>query len=222
VRLFGILVMGDVAQSAGQPEASVTTPASSETVTLAQPELVIAWPDGWREAPLEEVRTQLADQAEQVPAGFKATFRELVRQIDDGVIVAQATGPVVNGTHAPSIIVSVESNDESLRSAAKRREEFLRVLTPGMDQQIDELSPASLPVGPAMRIRAHSNPPIGIPSQTIEYVLLLDQRTVSIFGTAPGRIHRVRRRDGDRGRRALPSLDSRRPDAADPPACASS
>lgn len=199
VRLFAvaalILVMppGCAKESTGRPEtestaspgASAQTPASGDSVTLTEPGLVIEWPDGWSETQLVDLRTQLEGQAKQVPAEFQGTFRRLVKQIDDGVIVAHATGPVVNGAHAPSIIVSVESGDQSLGSAAKRREAFLQALTSGMGQQIDERSSVALSVGRAMRIRASSKPSIGIPSQTIEYVLLLDERTVSIFGTAP-------------------------------------
>jgi hypothetical protein len=161
-----------------------TTTASGDTVTLTGPDLVIELPDEWSEIPLADVRAQLEGRARQVPA-FRATFRKLAKQIDDGVIVAYAYGPVVNGTSIPTFVVSVESGDVSLRSAVKRREKLFRALLAGVPFQIDERSPASLPVGRAMRIRAHSNPSFGIPSQNIEYVLLLDQKTVSISGTAP-------------------------------------
>ena len=122
----------------------------------------------------------------ELPAEFRETYFELLRLIIKGVIVAYVSGPVVNGTHYPTIIVSVESGDTSLGAAATRREAFLRSMSPpGSTHQIDDRSEISLPVGDAIRITAHSDPAGGIPSQTIEYVLLIDELTVSVFGTAP-------------------------------------
>jgi hypothetical protein len=166
---------------------------AGQVFTLAGPGLVVALPHGWHKDSLPELRSQLAAQAQQSPPSIRRILLDLVHRIRAGIIVGEATGPVGAADYRPSLYLSIESGDASLAAAATRRTHYLQDTGDAdITWRVVDRRPVSLPVGRAIRVVAHSPVPPGtdgVPSQSVEYVLLVDGSTVSIAGTAPTADH---------------------------------
>jgi hypothetical protein len=191
---------GDSTPPAGSASTTAVAPtdASTEEPTQPAPErphldlddpgLVVQVPEGWTERSLTELRASIAADLMDSPPAVRRILREMIGQIDSGVIVGQLDGPSSDGGFTPSVVISVETGDPSLAAAATRRTRYLQdVDDVDLEWEVSLRDPISLPVGRSVRIIAYQDPPEshGVPSQSIEFVLFIDGRTVSFAGTAP-------------------------------------
>lgn len=162
-----------------------------DSLALASPRLRIPIPDRWQEMPLDEFRAGINEQAEstvKVAPEARGYFDLLLQQVDDGVVVAVLAGPMnqVSG-FAPSVIVTVESGADSLEHAAKRHGDFRKRLVGSLPVKLDPVQQetVALPIGAAIVMRQDSYPSPGVPTTSIDYVLLIDGKSVSLSGAAP-------------------------------------
>ena len=131
------------------------------------------------------LRADFAQAAQQASGPLRRVIQDLVRQIDQHVIVGSFTGPTFDGNN-PNVTVSVETGDASISAAADRRTRWLQD-TGSRDNVwvVIKRDNVTVPVGPSIRIVAKQDPAPGVVSRSVEYVLFLDGVTVSLAGTAP-------------------------------------
>jgi hypothetical protein len=149
------------------------------------PAFTVPVPDGWAIDSLTELRAAYARASEQATGSLKGLFEDLVDRIDQHTIVGSLTAPESDGP-SPDVTVSVETGDATLAAAADRRTHYLQ--DTGSDDNVwtvVERADVSLPIGPAIRVVTIQDPAPGVPTQSVEYVVLVDDHTVSIQGTAP-------------------------------------
>ena len=181
--------------STGQRSSSAASPTSDAPeaarlrITIADPGLVVTLPDGWHRESLRQAKAQVIGAAREAPPAFRRVLLRLLHSLRSGIIVAEATGPIDAQNYSPQLSVSVETDDASVTSAATRRlRSLLQNSIPGVPRKIVDRRAITLPVGRAVRVITRTPPPPGtngVPSQSVEYVLLIEGSTISIGGTAP-------------------------------------
>jgi hypothetical protein len=171
------------------PSASIR-PSSSvpgEVVLIDDPDLSLNLPPGWRSMAVDEIRAQVDDQMAVATPSAKASYTEILRQIDAGDVRAGAIGPSGFRPWQGTMVIEV-TTAESLEAQI---EASMRLQTAFSSPRSTIRTNVTLPAGPAMRIMVVADPPPGqeglaIPARGIAYFLDLgDGRIFWLTTTGP-------------------------------------
>ena len=159
------------------------TGCSDGTITVADVDVLVRYPDGWTEVPPSVVKSQLEDQLDATSGEVRSAFELAIKEIDSGVVRAVAFSPATPDGFTESVLVTIEEGDADLDAATARRVARMRLVAASIEVVETDVE---LPIGPARRVEAFSQPEGGSPSHVIEYIVLLaDGRTFSLSGTGP-------------------------------------
>ena len=143
----------------------------------------LRYPAGWRDVPLAEVRSSIETSLPNTRGQVTEAFKSVLEEIDRGDVRAVLFSDRTSDGFTESVFVIVEGADADLNAAAARRLAYVSQIATPIQDDVGEVD---LPIGPARRVEAFTEPSGGAPSHLIEYVVLLpDGRTLTLSGTGP-------------------------------------
>ena len=141
------------------------------------------YPAGWRDVPLADVRSSIETSLPNTRGDVTEAFTTVLEEIDRGDVRAVLFSDRTSDGFTETVFVIVEDADADLDAAAARRLAYVSQIAVPIQDDVGEVD---LPIGPARRVEAFTEPSGGSPSHLIEYVVLLpDGRTLTLSGTGP-------------------------------------
>jgi hypothetical protein len=147
--------------------------------------LTYAVPPGWAEVEVHELRAQLDESitSGSVNGQIADAWAWLRDQIDEGVLVAGATGRSTLAGYTDSVLFFVRASPPDLRTGVATALDESPALgnDPVVDPQV-----LSIPMGDALVARVKTEPEGGAPSQSVNWFTLLpDGRLLWLNSAAP-------------------------------------
>jgi hypothetical protein len=156
---------------------------SDGSVSVDDANVEVSYPDEWTEVPPSIVKSELEGQLEGATDEVRSAYELVMEEIDSGVVRSVVISPPTEDGFTETMFVSIEEGDADLDAAADRRIERMQGLAASIDF---DLLDVDLPIGPARRVEAFSEPQGGSPTHLIEYIVMLpDGRTLTLTGTSP-------------------------------------
>jgi hypothetical protein len=116
--------------------------------------------------------------------GLRRAFEWQLADIDSGATRAFGNGTSTPSCYTASIALIIQPKARSVDEAVAAWRAHSH--TPGLNQVLVATEPVNLLIGQAAKLTLELHPPEGIPSRTIEYVVLLPDHRVAILGaTSP-------------------------------------
>jgi hypothetical protein len=159
--------------------------AIGRPLSIKNADLRLSLPDGWIELDLELYRQLLTAAVASVddPRLTKSVAWQS-QLIADGIIRAVAAGTSEPSGAQAVLLMSVLSIEGDLEATVDAR--LADEAANGIPAEFSEFTESPLPAGPAFCIGTLSAFDVGVPSQTIEYVVHpVGDFAISIAGTAP-------------------------------------
>jgi hypothetical protein len=161
------------------------SPAAGTKLTITDPDIGMSLPAGWEQMDIRAYGALLTQAAAQIgdPRVVKAA------EWQGGLIAANVMRVAATGTSEPSgfqavLIVSVLPVTADLQTTVDFR--INEQATNGIPIKVVEVGQTELPIGPAYCAGQLSDVDIGTPSQTIEYIAIVQSGpAISLAATAP-------------------------------------
>src|SRR4029079_13150535 len=84
---------GATPSAAPSTSRTPTLSRATEAVLIADPDLALDLPPGWRSMPVDEIRAQVDQQMTVATPSAKLSYTEILRQIEAGDVRGGAIGP---------------------------------------------------------------------------------------------------------------------------------
>jgi hypothetical protein len=159
--------------------------APGERLVTTDPNLSLQLPPGWRSIAVTDTRKLVVQMmAVMTDPALKRAFEWQLAELDSGVVRLAGRGISTPSCASASILLEIRPRAASVDDAVEAWQAHLAEA--GLPPVTEASEPVDLSIGHAVRRTLTTNPPGGIPSRSIEYVVLLgDGRVAILIGVAP-------------------------------------